>query len=282
MKKFIIITGLSGAGKTTALNSLEDIGFFCVDNLPLVLVPAFIDAISPFSKNVKNVAIVVDVREKNFLQQIPSALEHLDARGVDYEIVYLEAKEEVILRRYSETRRIHPLGGNIKEGIKKEISALVPLKEKATHIIDTSHMTVHTIREAITSIYGPERAFYINLVAFGFRYGLPENADLILDVRFLPNPYFQPVLKNLTGLDKNVKEFVLNQEVSQKFLRKTISFLSFLLPHYQKEGKVYLTIGIGCTGGKHRSVVVVNYLHDYLAKKGYNTKIVHRDIEREQ
>jgi len=282
MKKFIIITGLSGAGKSTALNALEDIGFFCVDNLPLVLIPAFIDAILPLSKNVENVAIVVDIREKKFLQQISSTLQHLNERGVGYEIIYLEAQQEVILRRYSETRRMHPLGSNIKEGIKKETSALVPLKEKATHIIDTSHMTVHMVREAITSTYGHKRAFYINIVAFGFRYGLPENADLIFDVRFLPNPYFHPGLKDLSGLEKDVKEFVLNQEVSRKFIRKTTSFLNFLLPQYQREGKIYLTIGIGCTGGRHRSIVVANYLSKYLVKKGYNVRIVHRDIEREE
>ena len=282
MRKFIIITGLSGAGKSTALNALEDIGFFYVDNLPLVLIPPFIDAIWPLSKNVENVAIVVDIREKKFLQQISSTLKHLDERGIGYEIIYLESQQEVILRRYSETRRMHPLGDNIKEGIKKEILALVPLKEKATHIIDTSHMTVHMVREAITSIYGPERAFYINIVAFGFRYGLPENADLIFDVRFLPNPYFHPGLKDLSGLEKDVKEFVLNQEVSRKFIRKTTSFLNFLLPQYQSEGKIYLTIGIGCTGGRHRSIVVANYLYNYLVKKGYNIKIVHRDIEREE
>ncbi len=277
MKKFLIITGLSGAGKSTALKSLEDIGFFCVDNLPLVLIPQFIDVISPFSKKVESVAIVVDIREKKFLQQIESTIEFLKKRDIDYDIIYLEAQEEVILRRYSETRRIHPLG-NIKEGIKIEESVLLPLKENAKHIIDTSHMTVHMVRDAITAIYGPKRAFYINIIAFGFRYGLPQNADLVLDVRFLPNPYFHPELKNHTGIDRNVKEFLLNKDITRKFLRRVISLLNFLVPHYQREAKIYLTIGIGCTGGRHRSIVIADYLGNYLSKKGYNAKIIHRDV----
>jgi len=277
VRKFLVITGLSGAGKSTALKSLEDIGFFCVDNLPIVLIPQFIDVISPLSKKVENVAIVVDIREKNFLQQIESTIEFLKKKDIDYDIIYLEAQEEIILRRYSETRRIHPLG-NIKEGIKIEESVLLPLKENAKHIIDTSHMTVHMIRDEITALYGPKRAFYINVIAFGFRYGLPQNADLILDVRFLPNPYFHPELKNYTGIDRNVKEFLLSKDITHRFLRRTTSFLNFLIPYYQKEAKIYLTIGIGCTGGKHRSIVIADYLGNYLVKKRYNSKIIYRDI----
>jgi len=281
VKKFIIITGLSGAGKSTVLKSLEDIGFFCVDNLPIVLISQFIEVISHLSEKVENVAIVADIREKKFLRDIETTIKFLEDKKIDYDIIYLEAQEEVILRRYSETRRIHPLG-NIKEGIKTEESALLSLKEKATHIIATSYMTVHMARDAVTAIYGPKRAFYINIIAFGYRYGLAQNADLILDVRFLPNPYFNPELKNFTGIDRKVKEYVLKNDITRKFLRKTISFLNFLLPHYQREAKIYLTIGIGCTGGKHRSIVIADYLGNYLTKKNYNAKVIYRDVGKEE
>ncbi len=280
----IIISGPSGSGKTTAVKVLEDLSFFCVDNLPVVLLPKFME-LAIQSKEINRVAIVVDAREGEFLKEFQAVLKAMTDSGYPAELLYLEASNDILLRRFSETRRRHPLseGNSSLDGIVKEREMLSVVKNAAGKIIDTSDYNVHQLRQIIRDYFsGPsqQEKMIVHLVSFSYRYGIPSDADVIMDVRFLPNPYFIEEFKDLDGRDKMVREFVLNKGETKEFLERFNSLLDFLIPNYWREGKSYLTIAIGCTGGKHRSVVIVDFLADKLSSEKYILKKRHRDIEK--
>ncbi|NPV69620.1 MAG: RNase adapter RapZ [Firmicutes bacterium] len=284
--RFVIITGLSGAGKTQAVRSLEDLGFFCVDNLPPALIPKFAELCAQSSgDSVRRVALVIDIRGGEFFDDLAEALKGLEEVGLPYEILFLEANDEVLVRRYKETRRRHPLApqGNILEGIKAERKKLEEIKGKANVIIDTSDLTPQRLREEILQIFSTEkerRRIIITVVTFGFKHGLPLDADLVFDVRFLPNPHYVESLRPLTGERDEVKEYVLKWPVTKKFMRRLNSLIRFLLPHYINEGKTQLNIAVGCTGGQHRSVVVAEELANALRGEGNTVVVEHRDIDK--
>ena len=284
--KLVIITGTSGAGKSTALKTFEDLGFFCVDNLPLFLLPKFLSLVC--ESKVDKVALVMDIREKQFAQKGDDILREIESRGYKPEILFFDAQNEVIIRRFKETRRKHPLaeeGKSITESIVEERKYLQEIRKLATQIIDTSSFSVHDLKRWIEARYKETalRRLNVHILSFGFKYGLPYEADLVLDVRFLPNPYFVPELKALDGRDERVRKYVMKSEEMQIFLEKILDLLQFLLPFYKREGKNYLNIAIGCTGGKHRSVVVAEALTKALKEKldnqhEYVVSLTHRDI----
>lgn len=279
----VIITGLSGSGKSTALRAMEDIGFFCVDNLPVVLLPKFISITIRSSSEINRVAMVMDLREKSFLDKYEKVFEQLKAKGYKIEVLFLEASEDSLLRRFSETRRNHPLSekGSIAYGIQTEIEKLSPLRQMADKIIDTSSTNVHQLKDIVQRHFLPSKKrkkMIINVMSFGYRYGLPADADLVLDVRFLPNPYYVEELKNQDGHDCAVESYVLDNPESKEFLKKTIDLMNFVIPLYEKEGKARLTIAVGCTGGKHRSVVMANQLSLHFHAMKYIVHDSHRDI----
>ena len=281
----IIISGPSGAGKSTAIKVLEDLNFFCVDNLPVVLMPKFME-LSNQSAEISKVAIVVDVREREFLKEFPIVLKEMIDSGYNAELIYLEASDDALLRRFSETRRRHPLseGESSLDGIKRERDMLASVKMAATKIIDTSGYNVHQLKEIIRGYFsGPlsQEKMVVQLVSFSYRYGIPSDADMIMDVRFMPNPYFVEGLKDLDGRDSRAKEFVLNKEETKEFLVRFGNLLNFLIPSYLREGKTYLTIAFGCTGGRHRSVSIVDFLADEISFERCILKKRHRDIERQ-
>ena len=282
---FVIITGLSGAGKSTALKNFEDLGYFCVDNLPTTLIPKFAEICLQLKYKIKKVALGIDIREGDFLDDLFSSLEELGKMGFSHQILFLEASNSVLVRRYSETRRKHPLdkeGRSILEVIIKERKRLMGIKERADKIIDTTTLTPQEFKQVVFSSFRevPELdTMNVSLVAFGYKYGIPVDADLVIDTRFLPNPHYIEKLRPLTGNNPEVSQFVLKSSVTQKFLRKYSGLLKFLIPYYIREGKSYLTIAVGCTGGRHRSVIVVNELNKFLGKK-YPVKTQYRDIEK--
>jgi len=282
--RFVIITGLSGSGKSTAIKALEDIGFFCVDNLPVILLPKFLELRLQAPGEISRVAFVMDIRERGFLKEYPQIFKELKKEGYLMETIFLECSDEILLRRFSETRRSHPLaeGKSVIEGIKLERERLSNLKSTADKVIDTSNYNVHQLKDAIYKYFSEAsslKKMTINLLSFGFKYGLPYDADLTMDVRFLPNPYFIEELKNLTGENTEVSNYVLKRSETKKFIKKFSDLIHFLVPLYEKEGRVYLTIAIGCTGGKHRSVAIINELAKSLDKEKYAVSIRHRDIE---
>lgn len=283
--RLVIISGPSGAGKSTAIKVLEDLNFFCVDNLPVVLLPKFME-LSNQSAEINKVAIVVDVREREFLKEFPIILKEMMDSGYNAELIYLEASDDALLRRFSETRRRHPLseGDSSLDGIKRERDMLSSVKTAASKIIDTSVYNVHQLKEIIRDYFsGPlqQEKMVVHLVSFSYRYGIPSDADMIMDVRFLTNPYFVEGLKDLDGRDLRVKEFVLSKEATKEFLVRFGNLLNFLIPNYLMEGKTYLTIAIGCTGGRHRSVAIVDFLADEISFEKCIIKKRHRDIERQ-
>lgn len=283
--RVVIITGLSGSGKSTALRALEDIGFFCVDNLPVILLPKFLSITAVSSPDIKRVALVMDLRERSFLQKYQRIFSAVKEKGYKIEIVFLESSDESLLNRFSETRRTHPLSqrGPVLEGIQLEKNMLAPLRQMADIVIDTTTINVHQLKDTVQRHFSPEfrkRKMVINMSSFGYRYGLPVDADLVLDVRFLPNPYFVEKLKNQDGFDPGVKKYVLQNKQAKEFLSKTMNLLNFLIPLYEQEGKVRLNIALGCTGGKHRSVVVANQISDYFVSKKYLVNLIHRDIKK--
>ena len=283
---FVIITGLSGAGKSYAIKSFEDMGFFCVDNLPTTLIPTFADLIARSGQTIRRVALGVDVREGEYLPHLLDAIRELRTRSHAVEVLFLEAGEEALVRRYHETRRRHPLAadGNVLEGIRAERKAMSNLREIADRIVDTSVLTVHQLKERLVELYGAPKArvgLATSLVSFGFKHGVPFDADLVFDVRFLPNPHFVDALRALDGRDERVRTFVLNHPESKELLRRLEDFLRFVLPCYEREGKAYLTVAVGCTGGHHRSVTVVEELKRFLSGIGYAPTVVHRDLQRE-
>jgi len=281
----IIITGLSGAGKSQALKTLEDLGYFCVDNLPPSLIPKFIQLCSQTRKPIKKIALVVDIRGGEFFRDLSNAMETIKEFGIRPFVLFLEANDDTLVRRYKETRRRHPLSpqGGILEGIHNERRRLRDIKVQASIIVDTSELSPLEFRKRLLEIISKRvkvNRLLITIVTFGFKNGLPLDADLVFDVRFLPNPYYVADLKALSGLEPKVAEYVLSSPLTCKFLAQLKEFLDFLLPNYVDEGKSHLTIAIGCTGGRHRSVVVAEALKRYLESKEHMVVVEHRDMER--
>lgn len=283
--RFVIVTGMSGAGKTTALKMLEDAGYFCVDNLPITLISKFAE-IQENSMMTK-VAVGIDIRSGEDLPQLLPVLNAFDAAAMRYEILFLDCNDRVLVKRFKETRRAHPLSlsGRIEAGIAAERQALDFLKQKATYIIDTSQLLTRELKTELNRIFVKNenyQSFFVTILSFGFKYGIPADADLVFDVRFLPNPYYIDDLRPKTGNDKEVYEYVLKYEESGIFLEKLVDMIRFLIPNYMNEGKNQLVIGIGCTGGKHRSVTLANALHKALSGSEYGLKVEHRDIEKDR
>jgi RNase adapter protein RapZ len=279
----VIITGLSGSGKSTAARTLEDADYFCVDNIPVDLLPKLIELSAHGSENLKRLALVMDLRQRDFVPRYSSVLQAFESSSIPVQILFLEARDEVLVRRYSETRRQHPLAslGSVMEGVRKERNELRAVREKADWIIDTSDMTVHQLKQEIKKKFlgKAEDDVRVTVVSFGFGRGVPLESDLALDVRFLPNPYFVTGLKEQTGVDHDVKEWLASHETTRLFLEKLDDLLLFLLPLYIREGKRYLTISVGCTGGRHRSVVVAEHLQALLVREGYgNVELRHREL----
>jgi len=280
MPQVLVITGLSGSGKTHVSRALEDIGWFCVDNLPTVLIPRFADLIRSSAARQRS-ALVVDIREPDFARRFPKVYRELKGK-VEASLIFLDADEKVLLRRFSETRRPHPLAVNqpVLEGIREEREELRPIRKMADLILDTSDYTVHQLRDYIREHYdlrSHATPLVLSVTSFGYKNGVPSEADLVFDARFLPNPNFVPKLKPLTGTHPAVVRYMRRHRATATFLAKLLSFLSYLVPQYIREGKSYLTIGIGCTGGRHRSVMIADALGRSLEKKGYTVKVSHRD-----
>lgn len=283
--RFVIITGLSGAGKTQVIRTLEDLGFFCIDNLPPALIPKFADLCLRTGGKLRKVALVIDIRGGDFFDDAEESLEELERAGIPYEILYLEADDDSIIRRFKETRRKHPLAplGRVTEGLNAERERLENLRGRAHHIIDTTHMTPQELRRKVIDLFAsgdPAERMVIHIVSFGFKHGIPLDADLVFDVRFLPNPHYVPSLRPLTGNDSAVRDYVMKWPVTEKYLAKLWDLLEFLLPQYVAEGKSQLTICVGCTGGQHRSVVVANYLGERIRTGRHTVVVEHRDVAR--
>ncbi len=280
-----VITGVSGAGKSTAVRALEDEGYFCIDNLPVPFLQRLVELLARSGGGINRVALVVDAREGRFLEQAPEVFAEARRSGVDLEVMFLDAADDAILRRFSETRRRHPLAPDrpVLEGIAEERTMLAGLRRLADHVIDTSRLTVHELRELIHARFGKSHGegLVVTLMSFGFRYGIPPQSDLVLDVRFLANPFFVDELKGKTGRDQPVIDYVLGQKDTEEFLHHAEGLLDFLLPHYRNEGKSYLTTAIGCTGGKHRSVAVVHELARRLSAKGERVRSWDRDLDKD-
>jgi UPF0042 nucleotide-binding protein len=280
-----IITGLSGSGKSTALRALEDIGFFCVDNLPVVLLPRFLEIRSHDLQDISKVGMVMDLREKSFLGKYEKIFAHLKKKGYRIDIIFLDATDEALLHRFSETRRVHPLSvkGSLMEGISIEREKLAPLKQMADKVIDTTSCNVHQLKDIIQRYFlspSAGKRLIIHVTSFGYRYGLPADADIVMDVRFLPNPHFVEGLKHYDGHNPDVCNYVLGSEEGKLFAQELFKLMTFLIPLYEKEGKSRLNIALGCTGGRHRSVVMANQLGVYFSDKNYLVSISHRDITK--
>jgi len=282
--KIIIITGRSGSGKSTAIAAFEDAGYYCVDNMPVALLPKFLELPIKSNDEIAGLAFVMDLREKSFLSRYSPIFKSLKKKGHQFEILFLDADEETLLKRYSQTRRHHPLSQDksLLEGIRTEQQQLKDLKIAADKIINTSHFNVHELKSVISDIAQKSKNFApmkINILSFGFKYGIPHEADLIMDVRFLSNPHFVPELKNLDGKNERVKNYVLDNDEAQIFLKKYLDMLDYLIPMYEKEGKAYLTIAVGCTGGRHRSVTISEAVFEHIKKPDMQIIITHRDID---
>ena len=282
----VIVTGLSGSGKSTAIRVLEDLGFYCIDNLPVVLTPKFIELCQNSEQEIMHVALGIDLRERGFLAAYPAVIDAIRQAGHHVEILYLDAADDILLRRFSETRRPHPLAEdtNVAGSIRREREKLAGLRDMADRVIDTSAYTVHQLRDELRGLLGAaggaEAAMRVFLVSFGYKYGLPSDTDMVLDVRFLPNPFFVEELRPLDGTDPAVARYVLERPETEQFLAHTMALLDYTLPLYEREGKRYLTVGLGCTGGRHRSVALVNELERRLGGCGYPVQVKHRDAAR--
>lgn len=283
--RIIIITGLSGSGKSTALNALEDSGFFCMDNLPVTLLPKFLALHHESNPELLKLGVVMDLRAKEFVSGFPEVFTQLQAQHYDLQVVFLEASDDVLVKRFSQTRRRHPLAGdgNLVEGITRERTLMAPIRDAAHELIDTSGFTGHKLRDVIIQKYGQaevRQRMSVELMSFGFKNGLPAEADIVMDVRFLPNPFYIDELRELDGRSNRIIEYVMASEDSRIFLSKFVDLLEFVIPLYRREGKSYLTIAVGCTGGQHRSVTVVNELAQRLAGSISQASVRHRDIIR--
>lgn len=286
--RFVIVTGMSGAGKSTALKMLEDMGYFCVDNLPVPLIPKMADLWRGSGTEINKAALGVDIRSGETFKELKHVLEELDDMGMKYEILYLESSDSVLVKRYKETRRFHPLSGSesrVDDGIQRERSKVAFLKERADYLIDTSHMLTRELKAELTKIFVQNKEYknlYISVLSFGFKYGIPADADLVFDVRFLPNPYYIDELRPMSGNDELVRRYVMDNEKAACFLKKLVDMVEFLIPNYVQEGKTQLVIGIGCTGGKHRSVTLANELYDAIkGNEDYGIRVEHRDIGKD-
>jgi UPF0042 nucleotide-binding protein len=284
--QLMIISGLSGSGKSTAMKALEDSGFYCIDNMPATLIPTFIELCQHSTRGLSKVAIVVDIRGKEFLEDFQKVAQNLRGKGHEVKILFLESADDVLIRRYSETRRSHPVGKerglSLPEAVKEERGEMAFLREIADEVIDTSTLNVHQLRGVIMERLLPATAqrMKVTLLSFGYSYGIPTEADIVMDVRLLPNPFFVRELRGRTGEDQKVKDYVLNQTETTTFLERFSGMIEYLIPLYEKEGKSYLTIAIGCTGGKHRSVVITEHMAAMLGHRGQKVTVRHRDIER--
>lgn len=287
MDRFVIVTGMSGAGKSSVLKMLEDIGYFCVDNLPVPLLPKFAELASgQGEKTMPLVALGIDIRSGENLMTVNKVLENIEDLKISYEILFLDCEDAVLIKRYKETRRQHPLavGGRIEEGIKNERRKMQFLKQRASYIIDTSQMLVRDLKGEVDKIFvkkEPYQNFYMTVLSFGFKYGIPTDADLVFDVRFLPNPYYVENLRRKTGNEAEVRDYVMDCKEASMFLDKIEDLLVFLVPEYIKEGKNQLVIAVGCTGGKHRSVTMANGIYERLKNRNYSVKAEHRDISKD-
>ena len=282
-RHLVILTGLSGSGKSTVLHAFEDMGFYCVDNLPVELIPIFAELHAAGEGDFARAALLVDAREGLQLEKLPALLKHLKKEH-PITLVFIEANEDALLRRYSETRRPHPLGKNfsVRESLSHERALMEPIRKLADVVIETTKFNVHELRQFVTQRFKtPDlRPILVSVVSFGYKFGVPTDADLVLDVRFLPNPHFVPRLRPFTGQDEKVRRYIVAFPQTGEFLRRVEGLLTYLIPHYIREGKSYLTIAFGCTGGRHRSVMLAESVKNYLAKHGYSTKVIHRDIDK--
>lgn len=284
--RFVVVTGMSGGGKRTALKMLEDVGFYCVDNLPIPLIEKFVELIATPGSEINKVALGLDVRADQPFEEAVRTLENLKESGYAYEILFMDASEQVLLKRYKESRRMHPLSqdGRVEEGIHKESVILKAIKDKADYVIDTSNLLTRELKEEINRIFVLNQEYnslMVTILSFGFKNGIPADADLIFDVRFLPNPYYIDELKHQTGNDEEIRQYVMGFPEAGEFLEKLDDMLRFLIPNYIKEGKYQLVIGIGCTGGRHRSVTLANELYKHMKDQGnYGLKIFHRDVTK--
>jgi UPF0042 nucleotide-binding protein len=282
-RQLVILTGLSGSGKSTVLKAFEDMGYYCVDNLPVELIPIFAELHAAGEGPLRRAALLVDAREGLQLEKLPGLLQHL-RRDHPIILVFIEAHEDALLRRYSETRRPHPLGKDfsVRESLHHEQVLMEPIRKLADVVIDTSQFNVHELRRFVNERFKSEskRPLLVSLVSFGYKYGVPTDADLMFDVRFLPNPHFVPKLRRYTGKDAKVRRYIESFPQTGEFLRRMQGLLTYLIPHYIEEGKSYLTIAFGCTGGKHRSVMMAEWMKRALEKKGFATRVVHRDIDK--
>ncbi|MCI9140582.1 MAG: RNase adapter RapZ [Lachnospiraceae bacterium] len=285
--RFVIVTGMSGAGKSTALKVMEDAGYFCVDNLPVLLIDKFVELITMPNSELSKVAIGIDVRSGNGFNELEKALEEMKEQGCPYEILFLDTNKDILIKRFKETRRNHPLvtDGNVEQAILRERDRLAFLKKSANYIIDTSQLFTRELKAELDSIFVNNKKFnnlFITIDSFGFKYGVPMESDLVFDVRFLPNPYYLDDLKQKTGNDEEVQDYVMGFKEAGEFLDRLEDMLQFLIPHYILEGKNQLVVSIGCTGGKHRSVTLANKIYSRLRGKGsYGLRLEHKDIEKD-
>jgi UPF0042 nucleotide-binding protein len=283
-RQLVILTGLSGSGKSTVLKALEDLGYYCVDNLPVQLIPVFSELHLYGGADISRAALLVDAREGEQLKRFPALYRQI-RRDVAATLVFIEASDEALLRRFSETRRPHPLGHDrpVREGLRRERELMAPIRQLADIVIDTTRFNVHELRQFVIRRFQKQapRPLMVSVVSFGYRYGVPVDADLVFDVRFLPNPHFVARLRKYSGRDPKVVRYIRSFPQTGEFLRRLEGMLAYLIPHYIREGKSYLTIALGCTGGRHRSVMMADVIRRSLAKRGYTVKAVHRDLERE-
>ena len=282
-RQLVILTGLSGSGKSTVLKTFEDLGFYCVDNMPVELIPAFAELHTESGEEFRRAALLVDAREGAQLERLPAIYKRL-RRESPVSLLFIDASDDALLRRYSETRRPHPLGQDqsVREGLRRERAMMEPIRRLADVVIDTTKFNVHELRQFIRERFkNPERSpLLISLVSFGYRYGVPTDADLVFDVRFLPNPHFVPSLRKYSGKDPKIVRYLRKFPQTAEFLKRMKSLLTYLIPHYIREGKSYLTIAFGCTGGRHRSVMFAEALQKNLASRGFPAKVVHRDVDK--
>jgi RNase adapter protein RapZ len=282
-RQLVILTGLSGSGKSTVLKAFEDMGFYCVDNLPVELIPIFAELHAAGEGDLARAALLVDAREGAQLAKLPPLLKHL-RKDHPITLVFIDASDDALLRRFSETRRPHPLGKelSVRESLRHERAIMEPIRKLADVVIDSTHFNVHELRQFITERFKTpdRRPMLVSLVSFGYKYGVPSDSDLVFDVRFLPNPHFVPALRRYTGKDPKVRKYIESFPQTGEFLRRIESLLVYLIPHYIHEGKSYLTISIGCTGGKHRSVMLAEQLKKSLEKRGFSSKVTHRDLDK--
>lgn len=284
--EFLIISGLSGAGKSRTMDILEDLNYYCVDNMPVALIPKFAELCLATRSRYGHVALVTDIRERQGAKELFKALDELSALGCDYKILFVEADVPAIVKRYKETRRRHPLapeGGSIEDAVQKEVAIMANMREHADYIIDTTNNTLGQLQREIYNMFmGKDinRVLTVNIISFGFKHGIPIEADLVFDVRFLPNPFYIPELREQNGRDKGVADYVFSHSATEEFMEHLESMIAFLLPHYVEEGKHSLTVAIGCTGGHHRSVAIAEALSKFVEQQGHKVLLIHRDIEK--